>query len=75
MLSKLRLFAARALFLLVVVMTLGFGLVIAGVAAVIGLLMVAAFRIAMIGAEREAASAARERAAPRAPDPAEAQPA
>lgn len=53
MFDKIRLFAARALFALVVAMTLGFGLLIAGMAAILGILMIAAFRIAMIGAGRD----------------------
>lgn len=53
MFDKVRLFAARALFALVVAMSLGFGLLIAGMAAILGVLMIAAFRIAMIGAGRK----------------------
>ncbi|HQU70588.1 MAG TPA: hypothetical protein PLI43_20670 [Albidovulum sp.] len=53
MFDKIRLFAARGTFFLVVAIGLGFGLLIAGVAAILGLLMVIAFRIAMIGAERQ----------------------
>lgn len=52
--EKIRLFAARALFAFVVAMSLGFGLLIAGMAAILGVLMIAAFRIAMIGAGSEA---------------------
>lgn len=52
MFDKIRLFAARGIFILVVAIGLGFGLLIAGVAAILGVLMVIAFRIAMIGAER-----------------------
>ncbi|MGQ0567843.1 MAG: hypothetical protein ACT4OK_22635 [Gemmobacter sp.] len=58
MFDKVRLFAARALFVFVVAMSLGFGLLIAGMAAILGVLMIAAFRIAMIGAGREARDAA-----------------
>ncbi|OJY25813.1 MAG: hypothetical protein BGP11_13035 [Rhodobacterales bacterium 65-51] len=54
MFDKIRLFAARALFAFVVAMSLGFGLLIAGMAAILGVLMIAAFRIAMIGAGRKA---------------------
>ena len=54
MFDKIRLFAARALFAFVVAMSLGFGLLIAGFAAILGVLMIAAFRIAMIGAGRKA---------------------
>lgn len=54
MFDKIRLFAARALFAFVVAMSLGFGLLIAGMAAILGILMIAAFRIAMIGAGRKA---------------------
>ncbi|MES2144475.1 MAG: hypothetical protein V4516_08940 [Pseudomonadota bacterium] len=49
MFGKMRLFAARALFALVIVMSLGFGLLIAGAAAVLGLMVIATIRIAMIG--------------------------
>lgn len=52
MLDKIRLFLARALFALIAVMALGLGLLVAGVAAVIGVLMVAALRIAMGGKGR-----------------------
>lgn len=54
MFDKVRLFAARALFAFIVAMSLGFGLLIAGMAAILGVLMIAAFRIAMIGAGRKA---------------------
>lgn len=54
MIDKVRLFAARALFALVVAMSLGFGLLIAGMAAILGAVMIAAFRITMVGAGREA---------------------
>lgn len=54
MFDKVRLFAARALFAFVVAMSLGFGLLIAGMAAILGVLTIAAFRIAMIGAGRRA---------------------
>jgi len=57
MFDKIRLFAARALFAFVVAMSLGFGLLIAGMAAILGVLMIAAFRIAMIGAGRKAHNA------------------
>ncbi len=53
MFDKTRLFAARALFAFVVAMSLGFGLLIAGMAAILGVLVIAAFRIAMIGADRK----------------------
>lgn len=52
MFDKIRRFAVRALFALIAVLSLGFGLLLAGVAAVIGVLMVAALRIAMTGAGR-----------------------
>ena len=54
MFEKMRLSAARALFALIVVISLGLGLLVAGVAAVFGVLMVAAFRIAMGGQGRSA---------------------
>ena len=57
MFDKVRLFAARALFAFVVAMSLGFGLLIAGVAAILGVLMIAAFRITMIGAGRNTRNA------------------
>lgn len=57
MFDKIRLFAARALFAFVVAMSLGFGLLIAGMAALLGVLTIAAFRIAIIGAGRKADNA------------------
>lgn len=54
MLDRIRLFTARALFALVAVMSLGLGLLLAGVAAVIGVLMIAALRILAHGADRAA---------------------
>ena len=57
MFDKIRLFAARALFALVVAMSLGLGLLIAGAAAALGLLMIAAYRIAMIGRGRRGGKA------------------
>jgi|GEM_PF-5179367 len=54
MFDKLRLFAARAMFALVLAMSLGFGLLIAGVAAILGLVMVAALWVAGLGANRRA---------------------
>ena len=54
MFAKAQWFAARALVALVVVMSLGFGLLIAGIAAVLGLLILAALRLALIGAARDA---------------------
>ncbi len=53
MLDRIRLFTARALFALVAVMSLGLGLLLAGVAAVIGVLMIAALRILADGADRQ----------------------
>lgn len=53
MLDRIRLFTARALFALVAVMSLGLGLLLAGVAAVIGVLMIAALRILADGAARQ----------------------
>ncbi len=71
MFEKVRMFAARALFALVVATSLGLGLLIAGVAAVLGILMVAAFHIAMIGAGRQArkGSVDQEPSRPAEPDP------
>lgn len=50
MFDKIRRFALHAMFALIAVMSLGFGLLLAGVAAVIGVLMVVALRIAISGA-------------------------
>lgn len=58
MFDKIRLFAARALFALVAVMSLGLGLLVAGVAAVIGVMMVVALRIAMGSTNRHPQKAA-----------------
>ncbi len=57
MFDKARLFTARALFALIAVLSLGLGLLVAGIAVVIGLLLVAALRIAMGGAGRSPGTA------------------
>lgn len=77
MFDKLKMFVARALFAVTIAMALGFGLVIAGVAAVLGLFMIAALRIAMLGNGRAAPSDARadDSAATRAEPDLAAQPA
>lgn len=54
---RIRPFTARTLFAFVVLLCLGFSLVIAGMAAILGTLTIAAFRIAMIGAGRKAHNA------------------
>jgi len=59
MFDKLRLFVARALFAVTVAMALGFGLMIAGIAAILGLFMILALRIAMIGSGRSQADRAK----------------
>lgn len=69
MFDKVQLLAARAMFALVVAMSLGFGVLIAGGAVILGLLMVAAFRIAMIGAGREPRNRSADRQAPQQAEP------
>lgn len=71
MFGRIRRFAVRALFAPIAVMSLGLGVLVAGVAAVIGILMVAALRLAMNGAGRrtrsDRADAATRDNAPRMP--------
>lgn len=67
MFDTLKMIVARALFAVTVAMALGFGLMIAGIAAVLGLLMILALRIAMMTGGRGEADRTRSDDAAAAP--------